>query len=86
VDDADILLAEKEIARLEGIWVEPSSAAAVAAIPKLVDSGVLTKDETVVCVLTGSGLKDTEAARKFTPCALEVERNVEAILQALKQI
>lgn len=86
VDDEEILLAEKEVARLEGIWVEPSSAASVAALPKLVNSGILSKDDVVVCVLTGSGLKDTGAAKKFTPNLLEVDRDVEAILQAFKRI
>lgn len=86
VDDEEILLAEKEVARLEGIWVEPSSAASVAALPKLVNSGILSKDDAVVCVLTGSGLKDTGAAKKFTPNLLEVDRDVEAILQAFKRI
>ena len=86
VDDEDILLAEKEIARLEGIWVEPSSAATVAAVAKLVNAGILSKDDSVICVLTGSGLKDTEAAKKITPSLLEVERDAEAILRALKRI
>ena len=86
MDDEDILLAEKEIARLEGIWVEPSSAATVAAVAKLVNAGILSKDDSVICVLTGSGLKDTEAAKKITPSLLEVERDAEAILRALKRI
>jgi threonine synthase len=86
VDDEEILLAEKEIARSEGIWVEPSSAAAVAAVPKLVNSGILTRDDTVVCILTGSGLKDTGAAKRFTPSVVEVDRDVGAILHVLKQI
>jgi len=86
VDDEAILLAEKVIARLEGMWVEPSSAASVAAVPKLVNSGILSKDDTVVCVLTGSGLKDTNVAKKFTTDVIEVERDVEAIVRALKRI
>ena len=86
VEDEEILFAEKEIARLEGVWVEPSSAATVAALPKLINSGVISRDDTVVCVLTGSGLKDTGAAKKFTPSVLEVNRDVEAILQAFKRI
>lgn len=86
VDDEDILLAEKETARLEGIWVEPSSASAVAAVTKLVDSGFVSKDDVVVCVLTGSGLKDITAAKKFTSAVPEVNRDVEEILRAFKRM
>ncbi|MEM3509686.1 MAG: threonine synthase [Nitrososphaerales archaeon] len=86
VDDEEILLAEKEIASLEGVWVEPSSASAVAAVPKLVESGIVSKDDVVVCVLTGSGLKDTDAARKFTPTVQKVNRDLEEIMRAFKRM
>jgi threonine synthase len=66
--------------------VEPSSAATVAAVPKLINSGMVSRDDTVVCVLTGGGLKDTGAATKFTPNVLQVNRDVEEIIQAFKRI
>lgn len=41
----------------EGIWVEPSSAATVAALPLLLERGAIRRSDTIVAVLTGSGAK-----------------------------
>ena len=60
VDDSEIFAAEQEIARLEGIFAEPSSSATIAALKKLLDQGVVTESESVVCLITGSGLKATD--------------------------
>jgi threonine synthase len=60
VDDSEIFAAEQEIARLEGIFAEPSSSATIAALEKLVAQGVLDGSESVVCLITGSGLKATD--------------------------
>lgn len=43
---------------LEGIWAEPAGAASVAALRQLVEAGVIQPDDCVVCVITGSGLKE----------------------------
>jgi threonine synthase len=63
VQDSEIFSAEQEIARLEGIFAEPSSSATIAALKKLVHQGVIDKGDTVVCLITGSGLKATESNR-----------------------
>ncbi|PVX26907.1 MAG: threonine synthase [Candidatus Bathyarchaeum sp.] len=60
VPDSDIFAAEQEIARLEGIFAEPSSSATTAALKKLVKHGEVKRDESVVCLITGSGLKATD--------------------------
>jgi threonine synthase len=60
VQDPEILTAEQEIARLEGIFAEPSSSAAIAALKKLMDQGIIGKRDNVVCLITGSGLKATD--------------------------
>lgn len=57
VRDEEIFKAEKMLARFEGLFVEPSSSSTVAALMKLSKEGVLSSDETIVCILTGSGLK-----------------------------
>jgi len=49
------------LARTEGIFAEPSSASVVASLAEAVRSGKVDKDEKVVCVITGAGLKDTRA-------------------------
>jgi threonine synthase len=60
VSDGEIMRAQKLIARLEGIGVEPASAASIAGLRKLIGQGEVSKDELVVCVTTGHVLKDPE--------------------------
>ncbi len=72
VDDDHILAAEKRLASMEGIFAEPSSATTVAALEQLAASGSLDKDESIVLLITGSGFKDMDACRWFTPQARTV--------------
>jgi len=62
VTDRQILDAQAEIARLEGVFCEPASAAGVAGVRQLAASGRLERSATVVCILTGHGLKDPDTA------------------------
>ncbi len=66
VSDAEIIRAQKMIARLGGIGVEPASASTVAGLRKLVKSGEVSRDEKIVCVATGHILKDPEEAIRVT--------------------
>lgn len=66
VSDKEIFAAEQEIARLEGIFAEPSSAATIAALKKLVNRNIIQKEDTVVCLITGSGLKATDVLQTLT--------------------
>jgi threonine synthase len=61
VADRDILVMQRMLARQVGVWVEPTAAVAVAAIPQFLAQGDLGADERVVCVLTGAGYKDVPA-------------------------
>jgi threonine synthase len=61
VTDREILSAYRRAAR-EGLFVEPASAASVAGLLQLHGEGLLPTGGTVVCVLTGHGLKDPEWA------------------------
>ena len=61
VTDREILAAYRRVAR-EGLFVEPASAASVAGLLHLRDAGSLPAGATVVCILTGHGLKDPEWA------------------------
>lgn len=63
VPDSLILQAQRELAKLEGIFVEPASAAAIAGLRKLRESGVLDRSDSVVCVTTGHGLKDPSVVK-----------------------
>jgi threonine synthase len=60
VGDDEILAMQLLIARREGVFCEPASAAGVAGVARLAREGRLNASETVVCVLTGHGLKDPE--------------------------
>lgn len=60
VSDEEILQAMRDAAQ-EGLGIEPSSAAAVAAFKKAVCEGRIKSSDTVVCVLTGSALKQPAA-------------------------
>jgi threonine synthase len=61
VGDDEILAAQRDIARLEGVFCEPASAAGVAGVRRLRAEGRIGGSEIVVCVLTGNGLKDPDA-------------------------
>jgi len=62
VSDNEIIKAQKLMARLEGIGVEPASASTIAGLKKLVRQRAIKRDECVVCVATGHILKDPEEA------------------------
>lgn len=65
VSDEEILQAQKMIASYEGIFCEPASAASVAGVIKLYKKGYFKKGSTVVCTLTGNGLKDPDIVFKM---------------------
>jgi threonine synthase len=78
VSDKEIVEAQKLIARLEGIGVEPASAAPVAGLKKLVERGEVREDELIVCVATGHMLKDPEEALKMTEPPIPVSAGVKS--------
>jgi threonine synthase len=76
VSDDDITRMWLDLASLEGIFCEPASAAGLAALANV----ELEPGSTVVCVLTGHGLKDTAAVEVLTPGATLVDPDVDSIL------
>ncbi|SDJ26290.1 threonine synthase [Salimicrobium halophilum] len=64
VSDDEIMRGLSLLAESEGIFVEPSSSTAIAALRKMVDGGGMDSDESVVCVCTGHGLKDASALKQ----------------------
>jgi len=62
VTDEEILVAYTSLAKEEGIFCEPASAASVAGVARLSEAGLLPEGATVVCTLTGHGLKDPDTA------------------------
>lgn len=61
--DGEILEAQNLLARFAGIFAEPAGAVSVAAAYKLKEQGVITREERVVCNITGHGLKQPSAIR-----------------------
>lgn len=66
VSDDDIAAAYLSLARKEGIFCEPASAASLAGLLKMNRNGTDMKGKTVVCTLTGNGLKDPNSAEKLS--------------------
>ncbi|MHC1576687.1 MAG: threonine synthase [Methanosarcinaceae archaeon] len=83
VTDDELVQAQKWLAQMEGIGVEPASATSVAGLKKLVDSGVIGHDETVVCVTTGHLLKDPEEVISVSAEPIVVDATIEAIRKAV---
>ena len=84
VGDDEILDAYRFMAAEEGIFCEPASAACVAGLRKLHQEGFDLTNRRVVCVLTGSGLKDPELAARFVDTDLvEVGPTLEEVEEAL---
>ncbi|HET7368589.1 MAG TPA: threonine synthase [Gaiella sp.] len=76
--DEAILEAWRELARDEGVFCEPSSAAGLAAL----GSVELDRDSVVVCVVTGHGLKDPDTAARLSPEPVAVDPDPDAIAEA----
>lgn len=83
VTDDEILSMQRDLARKEGIGVEPASAASVAGIKKLAEQGMLDKDEKIVCVVTGHLLKDPETVINQCAPPIEIDPTIEALLSVL---
>ncbi len=83
VTDAEILAMQRDLARYEGIGVEPASAASVAGIRKLAEQGMLDPREKIVCVVTGHLLKDPETVIKQCAPPIEIDPTIEALLSVL---
>ncbi|MEM2911213.1 MAG: threonine synthase [Candidatus Bathyarchaeia archaeon] len=84
VADKEILEAQKMLARYEGLFVEPASASSIAGLKKMVENGEIGKDEVVVCVATGHGLKDPDIVVKMFEKPYEVDAEISAIEKLLE--
>jgi len=66
VSDYEIISAEEEIAKFEGIFAEPASSIAIAALKKLRSQSVIDREDVAVCLITGSGLKATDVLQALS--------------------
>jgi len=79
VADKEIIEAYRMLSSREGLFVEPASAASVAGLIKYVRKGYFSQPSTIVCVLTGHGLKDPDRA-------IKVARKVRVVKADLKSV
>jgi threonine synthase len=86
IRDCDILDAVTEVARLTGIFPEPAAAAPWAAVRLMAAERLIDPDERVVCLVTGSGLKDTASVRKASAEPAIVEPSLDAVSKACTSI
>ncbi len=86
VSDDEIVWAQLALARLEGVAVEPASAASIAGLRKLLEEGIVGRGETVVAVLTGHGLKDPEAMLRAPARRLLARSPREAVEKLLETL
>lgn len=87
VTDDQIIEAYQLLAAREGVFAEPASAASVAGVLKLHREGYFTGGESVVCVLTGHGLKDPNIAiQTAAKEPLVVPDTEEAVMAAIRQL
>jgi threonine synthase len=82
VTDREILAAYRRVAR-EGLFAEPASAASVAGLLHLHEEGLLPRGGTVVCILTGHGLKDPEWAVAGAPHPVSVPTDAAVVAEEL---
>lgn len=81
--DEEILRAQKLLAETEGIFCEPASAASIAGVCKDLERGLIGDGSTIVCTLTGHGLKDPDTAieQSTKPVVVDAKRGaIESII------
>ncbi|HTY73020.1 MAG TPA: threonine synthase [Actinomycetes bacterium] len=83
VTDRDILRAYRLLASREGVFVEPASAASVAGLLQQHARGALDPGQTVVCTVTGHGLKDPDWAIAGAPAPVTVPVEAKAAAELL---
>ena len=91
VTDGEILAAQRWLASHEGIFVEPASAASIAGLFKCVDGAEgaayslagLPENSTIVCTVTGHGLKDPEVAREQCGSIIPAKAEKAAIMKLI---
>ena len=85
VTDDEILHAFRYIASKEGVFAEPASCASLAGVLKLHKKGFFKKGDTVVCVLTGNGLKDPTTSLAQVGEIKKIDATQEAVLKVINE-
>ena len=86
VEDQDILSAIPDMARSTGVFAEPAGAAAYAGLQKALEQNLVSKDESIVVLNTGNGLKDIAGAMQAVDRVGTQPHRVAPDVEALKQV
>ncbi len=84
VTDDEIIHAYKFIASREGIFCEPASAASLAGVIKLSKRHYFKKGDSVVCTLTGHGLKDPDSALRISAEPIRIKATLSALEDTIR--
>ena len=83
VSDDAIVAAIARLARTTGVFAEPAAAAALAGLDAALDQGLVERDERVVLLVTGTGLKDVPAARRAISWPEAIPPRLDALIEHL---
>ncbi len=83
ISDDAILAAIPEMASLAGVFPEPAAATPWAAVRQLVGDQKIAADELIVCLVSGSGLKDIDRARTAARSPLVIDATIDAVRESL---
>ena len=82
--DAEILAAQKLLAEREGVFCEPASAASLAGALRDVKAGKIPEGSSIVCTLTGNGLKDPDTAiEQCTGGVVTIDAELDPVREAI---
>ena len=85
VSDAEIMAAQKLLGSVCGLFGEPAGVTGTAGVKKLCEMGILGKDDTVVTMISGNGLKDVENAIKAAGAPISCPNDMESLLRAFAE-
>lgn len=86
VSDEAILVAQRELAAEEGLFVEPAAATAWACAKHAVETGVIAPSASILCVLTGSGLKDVVTAQRSVGNPVQIAPTLDEAMTVLTSL
>lgn len=85
-NNQQLLDAQKDLARKEGLYCESASAAALAGIRKYIASGQIEPGEKVVMLITAAGVKDTKVTASYMGEIPEIDASLESMEKVLKDV
>jgi threonine synthase len=84
VSAVDSMKAMGELARVEGVFAEPAAASVIAALEKVKERELVDSDSSLVCIITGSGLKDTKGIARIARTPKHIVVREEMIIRPVE--